>query len=92
MTGLTPAAFYRMSLLEFRLMQRGFLLKEKLRTQREWEVGRFIAFHSVAPHVKKGRVKNVHDIVKFEWENVKSELPTAEDKRYWILKYGKYLN
>lgn len=88
MTGLSPATFYRMSLREFGLCQRGFILTEKLKMQRDWEIGRFISFYSAAPHAKKGSLRKMQDIVKFEWENIKSDLPTEEEKQAILKKYN----
>ncbi len=84
--------FWRMSLKEFKLAQRGFFEKMKQDKQTEWEIGRYIAFNSLVPHAKKGRLNSPQDLGRFDWEKDSKEVKylSTEELRYLSLKHGLY--
>lgn len=90
--GLPPLVFWMMSLKEFKLAQRGFFEKTKQERQLKWEAARYIAFNTLVPHAKKGRLRNPKDLGLFEWEkDIEIETGmTDEQVRYWILKLGMF--
>ena len=93
--GIPPQEFWRMSLKEFRLTQRGFFERLKQERQTAWEQTRFMAFYILKPHAKRGRLNNFNDLVEFEWEkearkNV--ELPTKQEMEYFARKSGKFID
>ena len=80
-----------MSLKDFRLAQRGFFEKLKLEKQERWEQARFIAFYTLQPYAKRGRLRTFKDLVEFEWEREKRknvELPTKEEMEQYKKRYG----
>ena len=91
--GIPPQEFWRMSLKEFRLTQRGFFQRVKQEQQTRWEQTRFIAFYGLQPYTKKGKLKNFKDLVEFEWEKKKDfELPTKEEMEYFRRKSGQFID
>jgi len=93
--GLTPYEFWRMSLKEFRLTQRGFFERQKSEIQRTWEQARFISFYILQPHAKRGRLRNFKDIIEFEWEKERRknvEPPTREEMETWAKKHGRFID
>lgn len=91
--GLPPQVFWRMSLKEFKLCQRGFFEKQKQEGQLQWEIGRYIAFNSLVPHAKKGRLRSPKDLGVFEWEKdtTENKYLTEEQLRYISLKHGLFI-
>jgi hypothetical protein len=87
--GMNPAEFWAMSWRDFQLKQRGFFELRNMDFRKEWEIARFVAYYSAAGFLKKGT--KLKDIVRFDWEK-EVKLPTKEEMRYWMLKYGKYLD
>lgn len=43
-----------------------------LQQQEAWERSRLVAYFSVMPHTKKGKIKAPTDLVKFPWETPKA--------------------
>ena len=83
-----------MSLSEFRNAQRGFFDKQKGELRQRWETARFISYHTLIPHMKKGRKLNLKDVVLFEWEKEDKQVKpmTDEEVRYIMTKMGKYID
>lgn len=88
--GMNPADFWAMSWRDFHLKRRGFFERETELFRREWERARFISYYSAIGFLKKG-TKMKH-LIEFEWEKSDVRLPTKEEMRYWMLKYGKFVN
>ena len=87
--GLPPQVFWSMSLKEYKLAQRGFFKN----TQRQWEIARYIAFNTLVPHAKKGRLNSPKDLGVFEWEKKDTGFEIDEEtKRWWDLKMGMYVD
>lgn len=49
-----------------------------------------IAFYSVTPYDTKRKISSPQRLFKFQWEKDEVRLPTKEEMRYWMLKYGKF--
>jgi hypothetical protein len=84
---IAPAVFwYRMSLRDWILTQRGFLNNENRIMQEAWERARVISFWSV-----RGMVKiSMKEVMHFPWDDKEIEQApyTAEEMRHILLKYG----
>ena len=87
--GMNPAEFWSMSWRDFGLKQRGFFELRNAEYRTQWEQSRFVAFYSFLGMAKKNSLKRVTDLVRFDWEKDEVKLPTKEEMRYWLLKYGK---
>lgn len=85
---LDPAVFWQMSLREWLLAQRGFFEARNFDYRTGWEQARLIGFWAGNMGWKKGTKAN--DLIKFEWEKKEIVLPTEDEMRYWMLKYGKF--
>lgn len=57
--------------------------------QRQWEMSRFTAFYSVAPHTRK-KIK-VKDICEFEWEKADTKEQVKKLKEEDFSKFPKTL-
>lgn len=89
--GMNPADFWSMSWRDFQLKQRGFFELKQTEIRTQWEAARMIAFWSVKAMTGRKWPHKFKDLGAFGWEqdDVK-RLPTEEEIRYWVLKYGKY--
>lgn len=89
--GIDPAVFWRLSLHEWLIMQRGFYINAEQREQREWERARLIAYYALRPHVKQGKMMTYESFIRFPWEMPQEKpIPTKQDMEYIIRKYGRY--
>ena len=87
---LDPAVFWRMSWREFALAQRGFFEMKNEELKSQWEQTRVIAFWSTKD--TKQSVRRPQQLFKLAWDDSEVKLPTKEDMRYWMLKYGKHID
>jgi hypothetical protein len=76
-----------MSWRDFQLKQQGFFKRENELFKQQWEQTRFISYYSALGFLKKH--VRMNDLVTFPWEKQDVKLPTEEEMRYWVLKYGK---
>jgi hypothetical protein len=90
--GMNPAEFWAMSWRDFQLKQRGFFELRNMDYKSQWEQARMISFWSVRAMTSKRWPRKFKDLGEFPWEENDVKLPTKEEMRYWMLKYGKYLD
>jgi len=89
--GLTPREFWRLSVKDFRLIQRGFFEKQKSEMQVQYEVGRLISYHAIAPYMK-GK-KSIQQFMPFEWEKKTANVElTKEQQDYIEMKLGRFVD
>lgn len=87
---LNPAVFYRMSMREWMLAQRGFFETKKTDMQREWEIARWQSYLMLMPYTKKGTTMTPKSLVRFPWEEEeKVELFEGEDLEWFGNKFGR---
>lgn len=88
---LDPAVFYRMSLMEWVLAQRGFFETRKIDVQREWEIARWQSYLSLLPHDTKKKLNGPKSVVRFSWEEEeKVEVFEGDDLEWFANKYGRF--
>lgn len=92
--GLSPKAFYNMSLKEWTMAQQGFFDMEEAKMRGEWERARWMAYVFLKPHDTKKNLHSVTDLVKFSWEKVEdgSDLLDDETMAYLARKMGRYVD
>ena len=84
---IDPGVFWRMSLRDWILTQRGFFNQQERQMQLSWEQTRMISYYSAIGFLKHNT--KITDIMKFPWEKEKEYEPyTEEEMRYILLKYG----
>ncbi len=66
--GLSPSAFYGMTLDEFNNAVIGWNKHEEITQQAEWERTRWLGVLMLQPHLKKGRKLKPKDLAVFPWE------------------------
>lgn len=67
--GLSPSAFYGMTLDEFNNAVTGWNKHQEMRERGEWERTRWLGVLVLQPHLKKGRKLKPKDLAVFPWEN-----------------------
>jgi hypothetical protein len=76
--GLSPSAFYEMTLDELTLAIKGWNKREEIRERFEWERTRWLGMISLQPHLRKGRKLKPKDLAVFPWE--KSVKPNQQKR------------
>ena len=76
--GLSPSAFYAMTLDELTLAIKGWNKREEIRERFEWERARWLGMISLQPHLRKGRKLKPKDLAVFPWE--KSVKPNQQKR------------
>ena len=86
--GIAPYEFYRMSVADYQVTQRGFFERMKIESRLKWETSRFISYHSLLPYQKKGKRLKITDVARFEWERQKEAPDITEQQMKIIEKMG----
>lgn len=90
---LDPAVFWRMSLREWMLAQRGFFQAKQTDIKREWEIGRMVAFYAYKsnPNLRRGSLRRFSDIAAFPWDGQSvKDTYTKEQIDYLLRKAGRF--
>jgi len=66
--GLSPSAFYGMTLDEFNNAVIGWNKVQEMKERGEWERTRWLGVLVLQPHLKKGRKLKPKDLAEFPWE------------------------
>jgi len=66
--GLSPFAFYAMTLEEFNQAVKGWNEVQENRERGEWERTRWLGVLVLQPHLRKGRKLKPKDLAEFPWE------------------------
>ena len=78
--GLTPSAFYDMTLQELRMASLGYGEVYEQRERMEWERARWQAVRLLMPNVKKGRKLQAQDLGVFPWEKPEEGIKLTRDE------------
>ncbi len=65
---MAEAQLYESSPRHVSAFIRGSNERELRAHQRTWETARFVAFNSLMPHAKKGKLNKPTDLIRFAWE------------------------
>lgn len=76
--GLSVDEFYDLTFDDFGHVLDGYYKKLNRDYRNGWEQSRFVAYHLLLPHQKKGKSFKPKDIITFEWE--KEETKEAIEK------------
>lgn len=94
--GFSPDTVSWMTLREVGNAVSGFYKNKEDVYKLQWEMGRFISFHSLLPHTKKNKKLKLTDVVKFPWDKVElSEKSISEKKerlKYLEQKWRRSIN
>lgn len=74
---------------EFNAAHEAWITLEESRYRAGWEQSRYVAYHSIAPHAKRGF--KITDLGKFEWETTRAEdvkVATLKDFENMKKRYG----
>ena len=88
--GLSPVVFwYRMSLRDWILTQRGYFNKQERQHKEQWEIARTVSYYSFMSF--RGGHLQPEQLIRFPWdEKIKQSEPVAvEDIEYLFRKYGQ---
>lgn len=88
---LDPAVFWRMSLREWLLAQRGFFELKESDVRREWEIARWQSYLMLTPYAKKGSMQSPKSLIRFPWEEEeKVEIFEGDELKWFANKFGHY--
>ena len=77
---MTPAVFWRLSMREWLLMQRGFFDKVNEEYQMSWEQMRWQTYILALPNAKKGALNSPEDLVRFPWDKEREAPGMSEEE------------
>lgn len=85
---IDPAVFwFRLSLRDWILTQRGFSIEQERQYRQTWEQTRMISYYSIRG-MARGNLEFT-DIARFPWEREEVEPITEEQLRYMLGKFGR---
>lgn len=91
---LDPAVFWRMSLREWLLAQRGFFELKEAETKRSWEQTRMISFYAYKsnPNLRRNSLRRFSDIARFPWDGEAGNVPklSSDQLDYLLRKAGRF--
>ena len=97
--GLSPAVFWRLSMREWILLQRGFFDKMEKEYITDWEMIRWQTYILALPNAKKGFLNKPEDLVRFPWDAPKENPVFSEEEEADFIrrmgtqfKDGKFVN
>ena len=76
--GLTPAVFWRLSMREWLLLQRGFFDKVEQEYKMSWEQTRWQTYILAIPNAKKNTLNAPTDLIRFAWDAPKENPQMSE--------------
>ena len=86
---MTPAVFWRLSMREWLLMQRGFFNKVEEEYKVRWEIARWQTYILAIPNAKKGALNKPEDLVRFPRDAPKEDPVMGEQElARWVKKMG----
>ena len=60
--------------------------------RQRWEQARLVAYYTFKPHVKKGYLNSIKDLMQFEWEKPEKIELTEADYEYYLRKLGNHID
>lgn len=79
--GMSEQEFLDCSPRYFFARHRGFVRHHERQQQEAWERARYLAFYTLSPHAKKGRLKKLSDLGRFPWEKKPAPAETTLPER-----------
>jgi len=77
---LTPAVFWRLSMREWLLLQRGFFDKMEQEYKMNWEQTRWQTYILALPNARKGTLNRPEDLIRFTWDAPRDNPQMSEEE------------
>jgi len=90
--GLTPAVFWRLTLREWLLMQRGFFERVEREYQVGWDRTRWQTYVLALPNAKKGALHKPADLIKFPWDRQEDPTMTQDEMKEFLNSIGSRID
>jgi hypothetical protein len=97
--GLSPAVFWRLSMREWILLQRGFFDKQENDYKNSWDQMRWQTYILALPNAKKGMLNKPEDLVRFPWDAPKENPAMSDEEQAEFVRMmgtrienGKFVN